>query len=691
MTNNQSTPPSMYSRGGIDQQIQDGMNRSGNNPAKAKETYGKSGDVKDLLVWQKLANTFKEIDKATALAGNGSPPTLMDSLPQEVMGRMTGTQNQGDRVQGVAGVLQNQQRQQQQMQGQPQGQPMRAAMGGIINAPAPNLNRMYNGGIVGYAGPDGSEVSSLNAYLKRLGIDPSRVKDATDAELANIKAAVEREMQKDRDKGAGLLRESLQGLSVRSEAKRLDDDERAAAEGKPLRGEAAINPPADDRNVREAERLRGLKSFEDTDYVNEGYYNINDQGSLDSYLATMEDPKFGAKGKDQFAQGAPNIAGGLDDFAKYPKFNKKPEPVTPPLSEQDTQLDAAASAIGGGASVVDSTGAGAGAGGTTGAGTAGATTGAGAPIKKGIAGIKPSGTVPLGGLVPQQSPRMTPLEQERLAELKAEATKDIKDTPEELTGSAAIQAKLDAMGGKKGIAGLIQLAANTNFQPSYGGTGAALASAGRDIAKTGRDEKARERKFLEDQLAVQQAIEAKRIEAAEATRQYDATLGQRVAEAEQQEGQFVVTEERLTESMKNLNARQMEDLSLRTRKATFDSLAKLKELKIAGFNSEAAIDYKKRALALQVQANQYKQDGNIIAMNDVVEGYVRSATRFYEGLLDTAETDKAVAAIRQELNAEKKRLSKMLGAGNTINLNTIYDPDGGAAPDSGFSGFVEEE
>jgi len=94
------------------------------------------------------------------------------------------------------------------------------------------------------------------------------------------------------------------------------------------------------------------------------------------------------------------------------------------------------------------------------------------------------------------------------------------------------------MGGKKGIAGLVERFANTNFRPSYGGTGEALAEAGRNISEAGQKENARERKFLEDQLGVQQGIEAKGIEAAESTRQYEATLGQRVAEQEESAKQW---------------------------------------------------------------------------------------------------------------------------------------------------------
>lgn len=630
--------------GGIDSAVTQRMQRMQNDPNALGQQAQKSGDILDLIAARRAADLVAEQKKLLALQMNGSPSTIKDQVGEELVAsqkeQMKGPlQDLRGRTQGVGGVLEN-----QQMQGAPT---MAAAQGGIINTPAPNLTRMYNGGIVGYAGPDGSEVSSLNAYLKRLGIDPSRVKDATDAELANIKAAVEREMQKDRDKGAGLLAppsdafSALLGVpgSTESEAQRLDIGERAAARGKPLRGEAAINPPADDRNVREAERLRGLKSFEDTDYVNEGYYNINDKGSLDSYLATMEDPKFGAKGKDQFAQGAPNIAEGLDDFAKYPKFNKKTEVKTDgnkPTSAVKQLEDKVNKGFDPFAS---------------------ATTGAGAGA--GIAGIKPNRTVPSGGPVPQQSPLMTPQQQ-------AEARPKPK-TPVEL-----LQERLDKMDGKKGIAGLVERFANTDFQKSYGGTGEALAQAGRDIAKTGKDEKAANRKFLEGQLGVQQSIEAADVAAGRDREKFD------------------ITEGRLSETMTAANKNAVADIALRSEIAQRDSLNNLAKLNLDTVNSKGAQDYRMAALELQKQENTIREQGNTTAVQNVVKGYVTAATSFYKGLLANA-TQAEATAIKQELRAEIGRIVGMVGTNGAIDLSVLMQSAGAAPADTGGFAYEGEE
>ena len=165
---------------------------------------------------------------------------------------------------------------------------------------------------------------------------------------------------------------------------------------------------------------------------------------------------------------------------------------------------------------------------------------------------------------------------------------------------------------------------------------------------------------------------------------FDITEGRLGDELTQRGEQFVVTEERLTESMNKLDKRQMEDLSLRTKEATFNSLAKLEELGIAKADSAANAAYKKSASALQLQANQYKQDGVIADLHRVVEGYVRSATSFYKGLLASVSTDEEVATIKQELRAEIARISKMLGPDNTLDLSAL-ERGVGAAPSGGFS------
>jgi hypothetical protein len=676
MTNNQSTPPSMYSRGGIDQQIQDGMNRAGNDPAKAKEVYGKSGDVKDLLVWQKLANTFKEIDKATALAKNGSPPTLMDSLPQEVMGRMTGKQNLQEKASGVAGVLQTQQQQQQQQQGQPQGQP-KLASGGIINAPAPNLNRMYNGGIVGYA-EGGLTRDEVAAYLKEVGITEAEFEAATSEEQERVVAGINKKIAEDRDLGTARSKGSLNvfGGTTKSDAQ-MEDRNRGLREffTAPFRSD----PTGE-------ELMKGREEFNPTERQDAAKRRMNlpDTTIADIRGPLVNEAGFGERiagmpGREQFEQRVAEDTDmyAADEAAAIAKADEaKRLAGLPPPKREPTPLEIAAGDIG--APVVDSS------------------------KKTGITSVLPEGN--------GMSPVMTREErgQKVLEDVGLDKKQDISAlepfmrkpevnpkqslvmTPEQqaeankpLSGSALIQKQLDGMGRKKGIAGLIQLAANTNFKPSYGTNYEAAASAGRDIAETRQKETARERKFLEDQLGVQQAIEAKAIEAAEATRQYDATLGQRVAEAEQQGEQHAATEGRLTTAMNNLNTVQMKELSLKTRKATFDSLAKLEELGIAKADSAANRKYKESALALQLQANQYKQDGVIADLHKVVEGYVGSATSFYRGLLANA-TGAEAAVIKQELQAEIARISKILGPDNTLDLSAL-ERGVGAAPSGGFT------
>ena len=254
-----------------------------------------------------------------------------------------------------------------------------------------------------------------------------------------------------------------------------------------------INPPTYDTNVREAERLRDLKSFGDKDYADKGYYNAADKA------AAAAEAEAKAAAEEELADKAEAEAKAAGVFAalqtaQQAKVVPKVVPegnggFSPVLSKEERGKIALKDL--------------------------------GLDKKQDNSMFEPK-------VNPNQSPTMTP-EQQAAARPKPK-------TPVEL-----LQEKLDNMGGKKGIAGLVERFANTDFQKSYGGTGEAFAQAGRDIAKTGKDEKAAERKFLEDQLGVQQGIEAEGIKAAEGRRQYDETLGQRIKEQKELADQFTKT------------------------------------------------------------------------------------------------------------------------------------------------------
>jgi hypothetical protein len=113
------------------------------------------------------------------------PSTDAQEKEQELIGRVQKMAGDGQdprgKAQQVGGVLANKQQQQQknmqraaQGQGQPQrpqGQPPMMAAGGLMSQRAPNLERMYGGGIVGFSGETGSVVQGYfdgGAVAKKL-------------------------------------------------------------------------------------------------------------------------------------------------------------------------------------------------------------------------------------------------------------------------------------------------------------------------------------------------------------------------------------------------------------------------------------------------------------------------------------------------------------------------------------------
>jgi hypothetical protein len=165
----------MNPMGGIDQQITQRAARMKNDPNALMQQYGQSKNILDLIAAQRAAEKVQKEKQLAALQMQGNPPTVADQLEQTIVAAekekmapdLAGMKNLRDRTKGVAGVLAQKQRQQQkrmQQMGQqpprppqqqpqqqrPQGQPTMAATGGLMTQRAPNLERMYNGGIVGY-------------------------------------------------------------------------------------------------------------------------------------------------------------------------------------------------------------------------------------------------------------------------------------------------------------------------------------------------------------------------------------------------------------------------------------------------------------------------------------------------------------------------------------------------------------
>ena len=604
--NGTNLPPSMH--GGIDQQITDRIGRANGNPQALMQKYGSSKNILDLIAMQRAVSLVAEQRKNEDLQKVGNPYTIADQLGEQVVAdqkelMMGPLQKLRGKTEDVGGVLGN-----QQMQGAPT---MAAAQGGIINAPAPNLTRMYNGGIVGYA--EGGEVDE-DAFRARV---IALVKSGVSAEKATAQAKAEfangsrnkfgirypSEINKDPQGARFLDREKAPKEEPTAEEEQLArlnalSEESPKAIGLPKRelGTTAMGmgaPPIQEDIVDSVDPAP-TDAPADPKPKPEGIETALPKGGFSPVMNKKErgiqDLKnLGLDKKQEFD---------FEPFMRKSKFNPNQSPLIPPKTE----------------------------------------------------------------------------EQKRQDELKAEATKDIKDTPEGLTGSAAIKAQLDKMGGKKGIAGLVERFANTNFQKSYGGTGEALAEAGRNISEAGQKENARERKFLEDQLGVQQGIEAKGIEAAESTRQYEATLGQRVAEQEESAKQWGET----------FDASNAEFIK------TFDQSAKHKETLEGLKNTELEIQRLTAAntgRSLDAQTQEAKTQTLILA-NDLIRKLQTDTDKLIQEEVSAIENSSTIDVEDKPAKAKEWRAKREAERDERVRL--IYSSIGGGSGSGAFSNFEKE-
>ena len=161
---------------GIEGDVQSRMDAFRGNPQALAQRYAQDQQLIDLLALQKLKSEKDAAARQMQMqAGQGQMPTIAQQREQELMGMAK--QEVAQRV-GAVGQQQAQQQQKNLQQ---------AMQGGIAQAPAPNMmtpQAMASGGIVAFAGPDGSEVKgdtddeprlpgeSDEAYLERVGSSP---------------------------------------------------------------------------------------------------------------------------------------------------------------------------------------------------------------------------------------------------------------------------------------------------------------------------------------------------------------------------------------------------------------------------------------------------------------------------------------------------------------------------------------
>ncbi len=133
--------------GGIDDQIQKRITASGSNPDRLMQSYNQKKQLIDLLALQKLKSDKEAAARNMQMQMQQNPQTIKNQREAEVL-----DMTKRELTQQVGKTLaQKQQQSQQNLQ--------RVTNQGIANAPAANRMRMANGGIVGFAGPTGSEVT----------------------------------------------------------------------------------------------------------------------------------------------------------------------------------------------------------------------------------------------------------------------------------------------------------------------------------------------------------------------------------------------------------------------------------------------------------------------------------------------------------------------------------------------------
>jgi hypothetical protein len=174
----------MLQEGGLGRQIDQKVDAYRGNPEALQKQSKLSGDLMDALALQKVMSEKADAKRQLALSQEQNPATVAEQYEQQLM-----TMNKEELTAQTAGIMgeRNKQKQKQlsaaappqnpQQQQQRPPMPQGGAPQGIAGAPRPPTQFAAQGGIIGYAGPDGSEVeeegeegSRLERALKALGL-----------------------------------------------------------------------------------------------------------------------------------------------------------------------------------------------------------------------------------------------------------------------------------------------------------------------------------------------------------------------------------------------------------------------------------------------------------------------------------------------------------------------------------------
>ena len=152
MTNTQGDSANA-SLGNITQAVGTKVGAYRNNPQALEEQLANNQQLLDLLALQKVKSEKESAKNQLLLSEQQNPNTILAQREQEVL-----AMNKDDLVKqtaGIMGELQKKKQQEMQRPPAPQGAPMpqptmMAARGGLLPLPRPNMQKMAQGGIMGY-------------------------------------------------------------------------------------------------------------------------------------------------------------------------------------------------------------------------------------------------------------------------------------------------------------------------------------------------------------------------------------------------------------------------------------------------------------------------------------------------------------------------------------------------------------
>lgn len=231
---------------GIENIVSDTAKAFEGNPAALQQRYMQKQDLFDLLALNMIRKEQDAIKRGLLLKQQQMPGTILEQVEGEVR------KNTADMAKGVEGALRNK-------QAQTQANVNRLASAGVSGAPAPNMTKLADGGIIGFSRGGGAKKTVTTDMVTQEMIDKYKERQRKRGRRGNLNLSDDEIKQRIVDQENSFLGSDYFTKRPESEGGQMSRKRKPVEEDKKVDTGIAQLQPKVDVGLQEALRKQNIK------------------------------------------------------------------------------------------------------------------------------------------------------------------------------------------------------------------------------------------------------------------------------------------------------------------------------------------------------------------------------------------------------------------------------------------------